>query len=386
MENPDVVYRDSLEEANATDSGRFSLVLANPPFSGSLDYESTAKDLLQIVRTKKTELLFIALFIRLLKNGGRAAAVVPNGVVETIGTAHRNLRKTLVEKHKLSAVIALPHWIFKPYASVATSILIFTKGDTTEDVWFYRIDNDGFSDDAAKTPKDGSDLPEAARLFTEIDQDNYTPNETKHRLVSIEEIRNNDYDLCSRVYLSGYSYPNDVPRVTVGDLFTVSKGKTAAASAKSIGEFPFYTSSMKPRRCSVASFSGDAICIPIVSATGHGHASIKHIHRAYGNFEASSITAVLQPITDNFDIDYVYFFLLSHKDQLLVPLMRGAANVSLNLNRLKALEIPLPRHKKSQAKLALPLKNARDAITKAEDNLVAAHEDFKNLFSGFGNT
>jgi type I restriction enzyme M protein len=128
-------------------------VLANPPFAGSLDYENTAKDLLQIVKTKKTELLFLALFLRLLKPGGRAAVIVPDGVLFGSSTAHKELRRMLVEDQKLDAVVKLPGGVFKPYAGVSTAILLFTKTNSggTDQVWFYDVEADGWSLDDKRT-------------------------------------------------------------------------------------------------------------------------------------------------------------------------------------------------------------------------------------------
>ncbi|MBC2605628.1 type I restriction-modification system subunit M [Pelagicoccus albus] len=153
VENPDVRYKDSLEETHAGDSEAYSLILANPPFAGSLDYESTAKDLLQIVKTKKTELLFIALFLRLLKLGGRAAVIVPDGVLFGSSKAHKTLRKMLVEEQKLDAVVSMPSGTFKPYAGVSTAILFFTKTNSggTDNVWFYDMQADGQSLDDKRT-------------------------------------------------------------------------------------------------------------------------------------------------------------------------------------------------------------------------------------------
>src|SRR6266850_685983 len=127
VENPDVVYRDSLSQDHAGEDEKYTLVMANPPFAGSLDYESCAKDLQQVVKTKKTELLFLALFLRLLKPGGRAAVIVPDGVLFGSSTAHKELRRLLVEDQKLDAVISLPAGVFRPYAGVSTAILTFTK-------------------------------------------------------------------------------------------------------------------------------------------------------------------------------------------------------------------------------------------------------------------
>jgi len=154
VENPDVIYRDSLSQDHAGEEEKYTLVLANPPFAGSLDYENTAKDLLQVVKTKKTELLFVALFLRLLKPGGRAAVIVPDGVLFGSSTAHKTLRQALVEEQKLDAVISLPSGVFRPYAGVSTAILFFTKTDSggTDLVWFYDCDADGWSLDDKRIP------------------------------------------------------------------------------------------------------------------------------------------------------------------------------------------------------------------------------------------
>ena len=153
VENPDIRYRDSLAQDHAGEEEKYSLILANPPFAGSLDYESCAKDLQQIVKTKKTELLFLALFLRLLKPGGRAAIIVPDGVLFGSSNAHKTLRQLLVEGQKLDAVISLPGGVFKPYAGVSTAILLFTKTNSggTDHVWFYDVDADGMSLDDKRT-------------------------------------------------------------------------------------------------------------------------------------------------------------------------------------------------------------------------------------------
>ncbi|MGI4779929.1 MAG: HsdM family class I SAM-dependent methyltransferase [Janthinobacterium lividum] len=154
VEHPAIEYRDSLAQDHGDDAGAYSLILANPPFAGSLDYENTAKDLQQIVKTKKTELLFLALFLRLLKTGGRAAIVVPDGVLFGSSKAHKELRRKLVEEQKLDAVISLPGGVFKPYAGVSTAILLFTKtmSGGTDTVWFYDMQADGWSLDDKRQP------------------------------------------------------------------------------------------------------------------------------------------------------------------------------------------------------------------------------------------
>jgi type I restriction enzyme M protein len=154
VENPDIRYRDSLAESVSNESERYSLILANPPFAGSLDYESTSKDLQRIVKTKKTELLFLALFLRLLKPGGRAAVIVPDGVLFGSSKAHRVLRRMLVEDQKLDGVVKLPSGTFKPYSGVSTAILLFTKTNSggTDNVWFYEVTADGWSLDDKRSP------------------------------------------------------------------------------------------------------------------------------------------------------------------------------------------------------------------------------------------
>jgi type I restriction enzyme M protein len=154
IEQPDIRYRDSLSDGASGDAELYSLILANPPFAGSLDYESVAKDLQQVVKTKKTELLFLALFIRLLRTGGRAAVIVPDGVLFGSSKAHKELRRMLVEDHKLDGVVKLPSGVFRPYAGVSTAILLFTKTGVggTDNVWFYEVTADGWSLDDKRSP------------------------------------------------------------------------------------------------------------------------------------------------------------------------------------------------------------------------------------------
>jgi type I restriction enzyme M protein len=154
VENPDVSYRDSLSEDSANEENKYTLILANPPFAGSLDYASTSGKLQRVVKTKKTELLFMALFLQLLKTGGRAAVIVPDGVLFGSSNAHKELRRTLVEDHFLEGVVSLPSGVFRPYAGVSTAILLFTKTGRggTDSVWFYDMNADGWSLDDKRNP------------------------------------------------------------------------------------------------------------------------------------------------------------------------------------------------------------------------------------------
>jgi type I restriction enzyme M protein len=203
VENPDIRYKDSLAQSDTDDAEKFSLILANPPFAGSLDYESTAKDLLQIVKTKKTELLFLALFLRLLQTGGRAAVIVPDGVLFGSSNAHRTLREILVEQQKLDAVISMPSGVFKPYAGVSTAILLFTKTNSggTDDVWFYDMQADGFSLDDKRTPQpDKSDLPDILVRWWNRKAEKKRKRTDRSFLVPKSEIAGNNYDLSINRY------------------------------------------------------------------------------------------------------------------------------------------------------------------------------------------
>lgn len=203
VENPDIRYRDSLAQDHGDDAERYSLILANPPFAGSLDYESTAKDLLQVVKTKKTELLFMALFLRLLKAGGRAAVIVPDGVLFGSSKAHKSLRKMLVEEQKLEGVVAMPSGVFRPYAGVSTAILFFTKTNSggTDSVWFYDMQQDGFSLDDKRTEQpDRTDLPDILKRWQARDAEGQRKRTEQSFLVPKDEIAGNDYDLSINRY------------------------------------------------------------------------------------------------------------------------------------------------------------------------------------------
>lgn len=207
VENPAIENRDSLSEGHAGVAGQFSLVLANPPFAGSLDYESTAKDLLQVVKTKKTELLFLALFLRLLTPGGRAAVIVPDGVLFGSSKAHKALRRMLVEDQKLDGIVSMPSGVFRPYAGVSTAILLFTKTDSggTDQVWFYDMQADGYSLDDKRNPLDAgkhacNNLPDILARWQSRDAEADRARTEQSFMVPKDEIAGNDYDLSINRY------------------------------------------------------------------------------------------------------------------------------------------------------------------------------------------
>ena len=201
VESPFIEYRDSLSDQNL-DKDKYSMILANPPFKGSLDADSVSADLLKVTNTKKTELLFLALFIRMLKIGGRCACIVPDGVLFGSSNAHKQIRKTLIEDNRLEAVISMPSGVFKPYAGVSTGILIFTKTghSGTDKVWFYDMKADGYSLDDKRTQVKENDIPDIIERFKHLDNEIDRKRTEQSFFVDKEEIVKNDYDLSINKY------------------------------------------------------------------------------------------------------------------------------------------------------------------------------------------
>ena len=199
--NPDIDYKDSVSKQNKV-SGKFTVVLANPPFKGSVDAESINDNLTAITKTKKTELLFLALFLRLLQKGGRCACIVPDGVLFGSSKAHKAIRKELIENHQLKAVISMPSGVFKPYAGVSTAVLIFVKTDAggTENVWFYDMKADGFSLDDKRTEIPENDIPDIIARFQNLDGEKDRQRTEQSFFVPKQEIIDNDYDLSINKY------------------------------------------------------------------------------------------------------------------------------------------------------------------------------------------
>ena len=204
IENPNIEYKNAIGEENE-DKNKFTLVLANPPFKGSVELETIAKDLLALTnKSKKTELLFLALFLKILKTGGRTASIVPDGVLFGSSNQHKAIRKEIIENHKLEAIISMPSGVFKPYAGVSTAIMIFTKTGQggTDKVWFYDMTADGFSLDDQRQPVKENDIPDViARYHNRNSEEEQQRKRTeKSFFVPKEEIVENDYDLSINKY------------------------------------------------------------------------------------------------------------------------------------------------------------------------------------------
>ena len=212
VENPFIEYRDSLSDQNE-DREKYSLILTNPPFKGSLDYDIVSADLLKVCKTKKTELLFMALFLRMLKTGGRCACIVPDGVLFGSSTAHKVIRKEIVENNRLEAVISMPSGVFKPYAGVSTAVLIFTKTGHggTERVWFYDMKADGLSLDDKRAPVTDNDIPDIIARFHDLDGESERKRTEKSFFVLKQEIVDNGYDLSINKYKETEYVPVEYP-------------------------------------------------------------------------------------------------------------------------------------------------------------------------------
>ncbi len=201
VDSPNISYQDSLSTDNP-DTDRYTLCLANPPFAGSLDKDAVSKSLLAIADTKKTELLFVSLFVRMLQLGGRCASIVPDGVLFGNSKAHKAIRKELVDNQQLQAVISMPSGVFQPYSGVSTAILIFTKTNAggTDKVWFYDMRADGYSLDQRRTEVAENDIPDIIARFHNLTGETDRTRKDQSFLVPVEELREKDYDLSINKY------------------------------------------------------------------------------------------------------------------------------------------------------------------------------------------
>ena len=213
--NPEIDYKDSVSKQNSICS-KYTVCLANPPFKGTVDAESINDDLKAVTNTKKTELLFLALFLRMLKTGGRCACIVPDGVLFGSSKAHQSIRKELIENHQLRAVISMPSGVFKPYAGVSTAVLVFTKTGAggTDKVWFYDMKADGLSLDDKRTEVKENDIPDIIARFQNLDAETDRKRTEQSFFVPKEEIAANGYDLSINKYKETEYVPVEYPSTT----------------------------------------------------------------------------------------------------------------------------------------------------------------------------
>lgn len=259
IENPNLTFKDSLSEGNADQKEKYTMMLANPPFKGSLDYDGVETSLLKTVKTKKTELLFLALMLRMMKTGGRCAVIIPDGVLFGSSNAHKQIRSEIIEKHKLEAVISMPSGVFKPYAGVSTAIMIFTKTNSggTDQVWFYDMKADGFSLDDKRsqlveelftTEKKSEEfhakcnIPDIIKRWHRISpqsggdvedrggEEDQNPRTAQSFFVPFEEIKANDWDLSINRYkeIVYEEVQYDAPANILADIRQLDQQRTEA--------------------------------------------------------------------------------------------------------------------------------------------------------------
>ena len=202
IETPTLIGKDALSESNGDIREAFTLILANPPFKGSLDYDAVEKSILQTVKTKKTELLFLGLMLRMLQTGGRCAVIIPDGVLFGSSKAHKQIRKEIIENHKLEAIISMPSGVFKPYAGVSTAVVLFTKTNNggTDQVWFYDMQADGYSLDDKRNPLETNDIPDIIQRFHDLKKEKKRKRTEQSFLVPLAEIQENEWDLSINRY------------------------------------------------------------------------------------------------------------------------------------------------------------------------------------------
>lgn len=237
VDNPNVKWQNSLSADN-TDADKFTLILANPPFAGSVDKTDIANSLTAVTNTTKTELLFLSLFVRMLQLGGRCASIVPDGVLFGSSTAHKAIRQEIVDHQRLQAVISMPSGVFQPYSGVSTAILVFTKTDNggTDNVWFYDMKADGYSLDQKRTEVKENDIPDVVARFHNHEDENARTRKDKSFFVPVEEIRQNGYDLSINKYkeIEREEVVYEAPEVIFGEIEgLVSNIQSALADFKS---------------------------------------------------------------------------------------------------------------------------------------------------------
>jgi type I restriction enzyme M protein len=336
---PNIQQKDTLSKKYDEDN-YFDVMMANPPFKGSIDKADINESL--SLPTTRTELLFVDRIIKSLKIGGRAGVIVPDGVILGDSSAADKLRKQLIEENQLDAIISLPHFTFKPYASVATYILLFTKGGETDRVWMYNLEQDGYSKGNDRSFIGNSEVPSLLQSWEKRKDNDYVPTQEKHGYVAKEQIVENNYQLSPKYYLSNHKNTKESGQyITLGEIAVIEKG-TESAQKIEPGKYPLITTAEEFKTCKDYKYDDEAIMIPLVSSTGHGHASIKRLTYYNGKFSAATILAVLRVTEkDKFFPQFLYYYLSANKDALLVSQMKGAANVSLSVKKIKNVKIPI---------------------------------------------
>lgn len=397
INTPNIRFGDSLERplTEYTRKDRVDVILANPPFGGVVS-NNNENNFPQTFRTRETADLFLILIVHLLKENGRAAIVLPDGSLSGDGVKQR-IRQKLLDECNLHTIVRLPNSVFKPYATVATNLLFFSKGSSTQEIWYYQhICPSGLKGYSKTNPIELADFDKLKEWWNDRQENEFSWK------VSIDEIKANNFDLdiknpnrpqeeiktSAKDYIetinndlmeissdiedifASYFVLNNYEIVSLGDICRIEKGKTGIKNAEA-GDFPLVTTGEERSTHKEYQFDTEAICIPLVSSTGHGHASIKRIHYQSGKFALGSILAAAIPLDKNrVSAKYLYFYLNNFKDEIIVPLMKGMANVSLSVSKINTIRVVLPPMAQQQKLVSLMEKceNLRDILQKSKDD------------------
>ena len=329
------------------------VILANPPFmtpKGGIRPHTQFS-----VKSKRCEVLFVDYIVEHLKPNGRAAVIVPEGIHFVAQKGHKTLRRTLLEDNYLLADISLPHGVFKPYASVKTHILIIDRPRAlrSKDVLFIEIENDGFTQSSTRKPVDGSELDSSLRCIEtfkkSIDANKgwrvsgtnvraYTVSKTALLTTKETHLLGRWHDLPNRII-----HQSDVPLMNLGDLCKIEDGLSPNMGTLP-GEFTMVVPAENRKTADHFDFEGAAVCIPLVSSAGHGKAEIKRLHYQEGKFAlASTMCALFVKDIKIVLPRYLYIYLSMMSSELLVPLMCGATNITMNSSQLADILIPVPK-------------------------------------------
>lgn len=375
FQDPKIIEYDTLTNDNKWED-MFDVVLTNPPFmtpKGGIRPHKRFS-----IQANRSEILFLDYAIEHLSTRGKGGIIVPEGILHNNFSSYKQVRKNLIEKDLLYAIVELPHGVFKPYASVKTHILFLdhqvAKGKN--DVLFIRVNDDGFTQTDARKPSDKNDLPKALELLNSYKKGALDlKNDFDFNLVEKPVIlTDKKISLIGRRYKAiKIAEKSKYPIVRLDNsLITIKKGKSPTENTEE-GEFTFVVSAKERKTADHYDFECKAVCIPIVSSTGHGHASVRRIHYVEGKFALANIMCAIT-VKDEKRINskYLFYILSSKKDEILAPLMTGTSNVSLEQDDLYDLEIPLPGIKEQnefvnkQEELEIKVKKLQKEIEEME--------------------
>lgn len=339
FKNPKIFNYNTLSSEERW-SDKFDVMLANPPFmspKGGVRPHSKFS-----IESSRSEVLFVDYIMHHLRPKGRAGIIVPEGIIFQSGSAHQKLRELLV-KDGLCAVVSLPSGVFQPYSGVKTSILFFDNGFTEKSskILFVDVKDIGYSLGASKTPTKSNDLIPAVKLIAEFRKNGDIQASRLAFVAEKEEIASNGYDLSLARYKKRVGNGNSKSFHKLGDLCTLNKGKSSSTKTEP-GPYPLILTAEEQKTSDHIDFDGEGVCVPLISATGHGKAAIKRVHYVSGKFALANLLAFVEPKDrDVLDSQYLYYCLDGAKDEM-AKLMRGAANVSMKVEDLEKFQIPLP--------------------------------------------